>query len=410
MKTFGKDNIKNLDTYHQLVNKITQITKNDNLTDNQNRNTLSNNNFMNKDKNVINQYNQRNNQVNDIKQKQRLIYEKMNQKLSNNRRNVDWGDNVQNSNNIFNNGEGYINRNEIDQNKIFIDNRKEYSFGGGKNAPIVKVLNERNNQSHTQNLNSTTPNYYNNHFSPYNNNSSESIINIVENKNTNPNTNTKTNTNKNININYSFKNNYENNNNNQNDNYNYQIKSNDNNIKNDYPKFPENSINYRNNPNNNNNINNNNSNQNILFFNSSEEVNNESPKKNSQLCSSLLYGLIFGSLGTLLLWLKNPSVREYLKSCYNNINSESILNFFKSFLNPIELFKSLGTNSSSFKDILLESLNYIYQFIEDYSDLWRLLGVIAMVFVLWIIIKKIIKMLKKSKKKKKNINNNDIQI
>ena len=90
--------------------------------------------------------------------------------------------------------------------------------------------------------------------------------------------------------------------------------------------------------------------------------NPQEPKKNSRLASSLLYGLIFGALGTLLLWLKNPSVREYLKSCYNNINSESILNFFKSFLNPIELFKSLGTNSSSFKDILLESLNYIYQF------------------------------------------------
>ena len=145
-----------------------------------------------------------------------------------------------------------------------------------------------------------------------------------------------------------------------------------------------------------------------MFFNSSGE-NNNYPTKNSSLCSSLLYGLIFGSLGTLLLWLKNPSVREYLKSCYHNINSESILNFLKSFLHPIDLITSLGANIVSFKDILVESLNYLYQFIDDYSDLWRLLGVILMVFVLWIIIKKVIKILKNSKKKKK-IPNNDFGI
>ena len=76
-------------------------------------------------------------------------------------------------------------------------------------------------------------------------------------------------------------------------------------------------------------------NHNILIFNPNEEVNNNPPTKNSTLCTSLLYGLIFGSLGTLLLWLKNPKVREYLKSCYQNINSESILNFFKCFLQVV---------------------------------------------------------------------------
>ena len=99
-------------------------------------------------------------------------------------------------------------------------------------------------------------------------------------------------------------------------------------------------------------------------------------------------------------------VREYLKSCYQNINSESILNFFKCFLHPIDSIKSLGENIGSFQDILKESLNYLYQFIDDYSDLWRLLGVIAMIFIFWLIIKKIIKMFKKNDKKKKNTNEN----
>ena len=407
MSMFVKDN-NNLDTYHKLINKITQITKNESLSDNQNRNTFSNSNFMHKHNNEINQYNQRNNQVTDNQQKQRIIYEKMNQKLIK-RRNIDWEDNIQNSNNIINNRKGYIDRNEIDKNKIFIDNRKEYPLGGGKNSPIVKILNEHNNQNQTQTINLSTQNNnnYNNHFN-HNNNSSENVINIVESKNDN--TNTNTNKSNNININYSFKDDYENYNNDQNNNYNYQINNYNNNIKNDYQKkIPENSINYRNNHINNN-VNSNSSNQNILFFNSSGVENNNLPTKNSSLCSSLLYGLIFGSLGTLLLWFKNPSVREYLKSCYHNINSESLLNFFKSFLHPIDLIKSLGTNIVSFKDILIESLNYLYQFIDDYSDLWRLLGVIAMVFVLWIIIKKIIKMIQSSKKKKKSPNYNDIEI
>ena len=67
-------------------------------------------------------------------------------------------------------------------------------------------------------------------------------------------------------------------------------------------------------------------------------------------------------------------------------------------MHPIDLIKSIGQNFASFKDVLKESLLYLYQFIEDYSDLWRLLGIIVMVFVLWLIIKKIINTIKQSRK------------
>ena len=111
--------------------------------------------------------------------------------------------------------------------------------------------------------------------------------------------------------------------------------------------------------------------------------------------------------GTLLLWCKNPKVREYLKSCYQNINTESIFNFFKSFLHPIDLIKSI--NIGALQKILQESLNYLYQFIDDYSDLWRLLGVIVMVYAFWLIIKIIFRKFLKNenKKKKKKIKPSD---
>jgi len=402
MKKVGKDNNSSLDNYKKLINKITQLTKNDNSSYNQNRQTMPNNNIIINEKNEINQYNQGNSQGNNIQQQQRIIFEKMNQKLINNRRNVNWENNQQN-NNININGNNSNNRNNIDSNKIFIDNRKEYPLGGGKNAPIVNILNERNNQSQyypnqSQNINISTQNNYNNYNNHFNQNPSKPIINSVVY------TNIKSNTN--INPNYNTYPNYKNYTNNNDKNSNYYYQTNNNNNK-DFPKkVPENSKNNMNYPNFDNNRNNNNPNHNILIFNPNEEVNNNPPTKNNTLCTSLLYGLIFGSLGTLLLWLKNPKVREYLKSCYQNINSESILNFFKCFLHPIDSIKSLGENIGSFQDILKESLNYLYQFIDDYSDLWRLLGVIAMIFIFWLIIKKIIKMFKKNDKKKKNTNEN----
>lgn len=354
MKKFDNNNNNHLETYKKLVSKISQLTKtNNNSFDNQNRPTIGHNTYINNEK-IENQYNQRNIPINDIRQNQRLIFEKMNQQLNNNRRNADWGENQQNNIDIKNNGKNFYNRNEIDKNKILIDN----SFGV-KNTATSKILNEQNYQYQHQYNNINIPTQNNNHHPNYNPFQRPS------------------------NSTYDNKINYKND-----DNLNIPI------------KIPEISKNKRNYPSSNsviNNDNSNNTNQNILFFNSSGGEPN-SPQKNSKLCSSLLYGLIFGSLGTILLWLKHPRVREYLKASYHNINSESILNFFKSFLHPIDLIKSIGENLASFKDVLKESLLYLYQFIEDYSDLWRLLGIIVMVFVLWLIIKKIIKTIKPSGK------------
>ena len=406
MKNNQGNNKNYSEIYQNFVHKITKITKNDySNTDNQNRDTFGNTNFTNNKLEInMKQNNFRNEQTNNNKEQQRLMYEKMNQKLINQRRNVDWSQNQDYTNNGNNNGQKNLNRNEIDSYKVFNDKSGSLPFGGGKNAPIVQLLNQKNyeyaykykNGYQDQNLinHNNIHIQQSNNFDKKNNNFSQKNIQ-----------------NMNDNNNYPFKINPQNNDNfNNNNNLQYSSKNNSITIidvNNKLPKnIPENSKNSTNNKinlnqNNYNNINYINPNDgNINNNNSNEGENSNNSGKSNGIASSIFYGLLFGSFGTLLLWCKNPKVREYLKSCYQNINTESIINFFKSLLHPIDLFNSI--NIGSLKEILKESLNYLYQFIEDYSDLWRLLGVIVMVYAFWLIIKIIFrKFLKNENKKKK---------
>lgn len=373
----------NNEAYHRLINKITQATRNNknNNIDHQNRETISNNTYIVKQNIKQNNYNEKNNNQNDI-ERQRIIFEKMNQKLKNNRRNAELGQNQSVNNDINNNGQNFTNRNEIDKEKVFFDNNIGYPLGGGKNAPIVKVLNQKNqeyqNQNQFQTINIQKSNNYPNFNPPKN---------TIESKDFNSSNNIPFKTNIKNNVEFKYSNNWH-----------YQNQNSNNINSNMSGKILENSLNY----------NNNNPNENLIRIDSSEAVDNNNknnPNNNRKLFSSLLYGLIFGSFGTLLLWCKNPEVRNYLKDCYRNINSESIGNFFKSFLHPIDLLKSLGSN---FNNALKQSLNLLYRFIDEYSDLWRLLGVVVMIYVFYLIIKKIIRKIRKSHKKKKKVRSDEL--
>ena len=409
MKNNQGNNKNYSETYQKFVEKITKITKNDNPNiNNQNRDTFSNKTFINNKSEInMDQNSLRNEQRNEYKEQQRLMYEKMNQKLINTRRNVDWSQKQDYTNGVNNNGQKNINRNEIDSYKVFYDTSGGYQLGGGKNAPIVQLLNQKNNEYaykyqnvyQAQNLNNQNNNIHN-HQSRFDN------INFPQNNNQNINYNNNYpfKTNPQYNDDITKKNNLQNSSQNNN---NINIINVNNEFKNNIPEISENNINpinYKIN-NNENQINYNNQNDGNINNKNNNDSNNSD--KSSGIASSLFYGLIFGSFGTLLLWCKNPKVREYLKYCYQNINTESILNFLKSFLHPIDLIKSI--NIGALQKILKESLNYLYQFIDDYSDLWRLLGVIVMVYAFWLIIKIIFRKFKKieNKKKKKKIKISD---
>ena len=418
MKNNQGNNKNYSETYQKFVEKITKITKNDNPNiNNQNRDTFSNKTFSNNKSEInINQNNFGNEQANNYKEQQRLMYEKMNQKIINRRRNIDWNQKQDYTNDVNNNGQKNMNRNEIDSYKVFYDKSGGYPLGGGKNAPIVQLLNQKNyeyahkyqNGYQDPNLINQNQNQNNIHI---NQSSSFDNINFPQNNNQNINYNNK----------YPFKTNPQNNDDfTKNNNLQNSSQSNNsitvinvnNKYKNNIPEISKNNINsnnYKINLNQNqinNSINYNNPNDGNINNENNDSINSDK-SSGSGIASSLFYGLIFGSFGTLLLWCKNPKVREYLKSCYQNINTESIFNFFKSFLHPIDLIKSI--NIGALQKILQESLNYLYQFIDDYSDLWRLLGVIVMVYAFWLIIKIIYRKMKKNvnKKKKKKIKPSD---
>ena len=418
MKNNQGNNKNYSETYQKFVEKITKITKNDNPNiNNQNRDTFSNKTFSNNKSEInINQNNFGNDQANNYKEQQRLMYEKMNQKIINRRRNIDWNQKQDYTNDVNNNGQKNMNRNEIDSYKVFYDKSGGYPLGGGKNAPIVQLLNQKNNEyAHKYQNGYQDPNLINQNQNQNNihihQSSSFDNINFPQNNNQDINYNNK----------YPFKTNPQNNDDfTKNNNLQNSSQSNNsitvinvnNKYKNNIPEISKNNINsnnYKINLNQNqinNSINYNNPNDGNINNENNDSINSDK-SSGSGIASSLFYGLIFGSFGTLLLWCKNPKVREYLKSCYQNINTESIFNFFKSFLHPIDLIKSI--NIGALQKILQESLNYLYQFIDDYSDLWRLLGVIVMVYAFWLIIKIIYRKLKKSenKKKKKKIKPSD---
>ena len=360
------ENSKNTEVYHQFIDNISKATRKGSQNSYlRNHTTMSKNPYA-QEEMKKNNY-QTNEQLNDKGGNYNVLYRKMNNKIIDKRRTVDISQNPFNNSKI--NPNGYENGNIKDntQNKIYYDNTGEYPLGGGKNAPIVKILNQYNNLAHSQNNELKNSQNSDNYYNPFmkNNNSIKQNDNHInpdnpfntiltyqtEGNNYNQNRNSFSSQNENGNQNIST-NNFLNN-----DNVLEISKNNDNKI--------------------------------IKFG----DENKSTSGNKSKLMSSLLYGLIFGSFGTLLLWCKNRRVREYLKACYHNINSESILNFLKCFLHPIDLIKSLGINAGVLKEILKQSYSYLSNFIDEYSDLWRLLGIMIAVYAIWIIIKKIYKLL-----------------
>ena len=376
------ENYKNTEIYNQLINNITKATRKGSQNSHLRNNiTMSKNSFNQEE--MIKNNSEINEHSNDKEGNYNTIYDKMNHKIINKRRTIEFNQNSFNNSKINPNGNENANKNQNNQNKIFYDNTGEYPLGGGKNAPIVQILNKYNNQAYSQNYELKNSHNNNNYYNPFmnKNNSYEHNENLINPNNPFNTILTHQNEGNNINEN---KNNFSI----QNGNGNQNIRTN-------------NFLNYNNVLE----ISRNNYNK----INESKVENSSNPKERSKLLSSLLYGLIFGSFGTLLLWCKNRRVREYLKACYHNINSESILNFFKSFLHPIDLIKSLGINASALKEILKQSYYYLSGFIDEYSDLWRLLGIIIVVYALWIIIKKIYRLLvaDSKEKNKKEIQKNE---
>lgn len=141
------------------------------------------------------------------------------------------------------------------------------------------------------------------------------------------------------------------------------------------------------------------------------DIEKKSGDKENNILRSLLYGLLFGSATTGLLWLRNEETRKYFLDKFSGINFDSIINLFKSFLHPIDFFKRILSHEK--RDVYLKVLGITFEkffdFLEKYGDGIRFFGTIISVYILWLIIKFLInstiKMWKQQKRIKKNINN-----
>jgi hypothetical protein len=171
--------------------------------------------------------------------------------------------------------------------------------------------------------------------------------------------------------------------------------------------FNNNNNNYEINNNNNNNYNinegikvNNNRNEDFISLRSSLEYSNnngsitngKSDNKNN-LLRSLLYGFLLGSTATGLFWLRNEKTKNYLWEKISKINFNSIIQFFKALLHPVEFLTKILSKEKRevYLKVLGVTLGKFYDFLEKYGDGFRLLGTFLFVYAIWLIIKSLIK-------------------
>ena len=135
------------------------------------------------------------------------------------------------------------------------------------------------------------------------------------------------------------------------------------------------------------------------------DIEKESKDQKSNILKSLLYGLLFGSATTGLLWLRNEETRKYFMEKFNRINFDSIIYLFKAFLHPIVFFKRIASHEKRevYVKVLGLTFGKFFDFLEEYGDGIRFIGTILSVYLLWFIIKSFIRLaIKMWKQQKKN--------
>ena len=125
--------------------------------------------------------------------------------------------------------------------------------------------------------------------------------------------------------------------------------------------------------------------------------------KGNKFLKSLIYGILFGSTATCLIWLRNEGTRKYLYEKYGHINFDSIMNFFKSFLHPVDFFQKIFSEDKRqvYAKVLGLTFGQFYDFLEKYGDEFRLIGLFLSIYAIWYIIKSVIKLAFKAQKQNK---------
>ena len=124
------------------------------------------------------------------------------------------------------------------------------------------------------------------------------------------------------------------------------------------------------------------------------EENVKENRKKKNLLKSFFYGLLFGSTAGGVFLIKNKEQRKYIWDKLKNINFNSIINMLKSiFLHPFEFFKKIFDKDKirSYKEVLCVLLNKFFDFFEGYNDCFRFIGFILSIYLIWLVIKSLIR-------------------
>jgi hypothetical protein len=129
------------------------------------------------------------------------------------------------------------------------------------------------------------------------------------------------------------------------------------------------------------------------YSNNNASIADEKSDNKNNLLRSLLYGFLLGSTATGLFWLRNERTKHYLWEKISKINFNSIIQFFKALLHPLEfLIKILSKEKREvYLKVLGVTLGKFYDFLEKYGDGFRLLGTFLFVYAIWLMIKSLIK-------------------
>ena len=117
-------------------------------------------------------------------------------------------------------------------------------------------------------------------------------------------------------------------------------------------------------------------------------------KRDKKLCKSFLYGLLFGCSASGIFWLKNEETRKFFLEKIKGINFNSIINFLRVvFSNPVEFFKKIFSDGrrKDYMKVIGLTMGKFFDIFENYDDWFRLIGIVLSIYLVWIIIKSLIK-------------------
>jgi hypothetical protein len=140
-----------------------------------------------------------------------------------------------------------------------------------------------------------------------------------------------------------------------------------------------------------------------LYDKNKKEINNDNyelmeTNDGGNKCKYLLIGFL-GTYSTFIFLYKNEKFRKMLKSKFDKINLNALLDYIKLFIDKIKSFRYL----SGLKELLNNGIDYLIKLFDGFNDRLRLMSIFIIFIFSWYIFKLIVNLVFKCR------NKNDIE-